>query len=155
MDELDLLNKIKDLENKANHNEFICRVLTENDWETLVSWWDFWPKWQAPPKDFLPDNGTGGLMIEKNNIPIVAGFMYQTNSKGVLLEWIISNPKYKEKDRREAIEKLITEVEKSCIEMGYNYVFTIGRNKSLIEKHRKLGWFVDDKPSHEITKKLK
>jgi len=31
-------------------------------------------------------------MVEKNNTPIVAGFMYFTNSEGVLLEWIVSNP---------------------------------------------------------------
>ena len=39
-------------------------------------------------------------MIEKNNIPIVAGFLYFTNSSAVLLEWIVSNPDYKEKDKK-------------------------------------------------------
>ena len=51
--------------------KFNIRKLTENDWDTLVSWWGDWPGWVNPPKDFLPDNGTGGLMVEKNNIPIV------------------------------------------------------------------------------------
>ena len=82
MDETELLKEIKELEAKANNNKLVCRVLNENDWETLVSWWGAWPGWPEPPmRDFLPDNGTGGLMIEKNGIPIVAGFLYQTNSK--------------------------------------------------------------------------
>jgi|15BtaG_2_1085339.scaffolds.fasta_scaffold19536_2 hypothetical protein len=152
MDEKELLEEITKLEVKIDADKLLCRTLTENDWETLVSWWETWPDWPVPPKDFLPDNGKGGLMIEKNGKPIVAGFLYQTNSKGILLEWIVSNPNYRDEDRSDAVEKLIIEAEKSSKEMGYIYMFTIGRQKNLIAKHKKLGWFVDDKPSHEITK---
>ena len=110
------------------------RKLTEKDWDTLVSWWDSWPDWQNPAKDFLPDNGTGGFMIEKNNKPIVAGFVYITNSKAVWLEWIISDPEYREDDRDMAITCLITTIEKIIKGWGYKYMFSIGRTKSLIEK---------------------
>ena len=130
------------------------RKLTEKDWDTLVSWWDSWPDWQNPAKDFLPDNGTGGFMIEKNNKPIVAGFVYITNSKAVWLEWIISDPEYREDDRDMAITCLITTIEKIIKGWGYKYMFSIGRTKSLIEKHKELGWHVDMKPSHELVKKV-
>jgi len=130
------------------------RKLTESDYETLEKWWKAW-KWPPIEKDFLPENGTGGFVIEKEGIMIVAGFVYITNSKAVLLEWIISNPDYKENDRDMAITVFITSVEKIVKDWGYNYIFTIGRNKSLISKHKKLGWQVDEKPSHEIVKKLK
>lgn len=130
------------------------RKLTESDYETLEKWWKAW-KWPPIEKDFLPENGTGGFVIEKEEVMIVAGFVYITNSKAVLLEWIISNPDYKENDRDMAITVLITSVEKIVKDWGYNYIFTIGRNKSLISKHKKLGWQVDEKPSHEIVKKLK
>ena len=93
-------------------------------------------------------------MVEKNGMPIVAGFIYETNSSSVLLEWIVSDPEYRDDDRGQAVELLITEAEKTTKKLGYNYMFTIGRSKRLIETHKKLGWFVDDKPSHEITKKL-
>ena len=79
--------------------ELDIRRLESEDWSTLTSWWDNWPDWQTPPKDFLPDNGKGGFIVEKNNMPIVAGFMYFTNSEGVLLEWIVSNPFYRDDDR--------------------------------------------------------
>ena len=155
MSELELLKEIEELNGEINKNILIARNLDENDWDTLVSWWDKWPDWKTPSKDFLPNNGTGGIMIEKNKEPIVAGFLYFTNSKAVLLEWIISNPDYREDDRKEAVELLITEAESICKDAGNRYMFTIGRNKQLIRTHEKLGWFVDKKPSYEITKKLK
>lgn len=134
--------------------ELNIRKLTENDWGTLIQWWDAWPEWDAPPKDFLPENGTGGLMVESEGEPIVAGFMYITNSKGVLLEWIISNPKYREEDRNDAINLLLIGVENLCKDLGYKYIFSIGRNKSLITTHKNLGWHVDSKPSYEIIKTI-
>ena len=134
--------------------ELKARQLKDSDWETLTAWWDSWPDWVSPSKDFLPDNGTGGLMIQKNNKPIVAGFLYFTNSRSVLLEWIISDPNYKETDRQEAVELLIKTAEKVCKDAGKKYMFSIGRNKNLIKLHEKIGWNVDKKASYEIVKKI-
>ena len=132
--------------------KFNIRILKDSDWDTLVEWWDSWPEWTAPSKDFLPDNGKGGFMVEKDNKPIIAGFLYITNSKAALLEWIVSNPKYRESDRNEAVELLIKGAEDFCKEQGIKYIFSIGRNKNLIKTHKKLGYHVDDKPSYEIVK---
>lgn len=134
--------------------ELSTRKLQETDWDTLVSWWSNWKGWQYPPKDFLPDNGTGGIIVYSNDIPVVAGFIYFTNSKAVLLEWIVSNPKYRESNRQEAIELLISTAEKVCKDQGSKYIFTIGRNKQLTNTHKRMGYKVDPSPSHEITKKL-
>lgn len=134
--------------------ELKARQLKDSDWETLTAWWDSWPEWVSPSKDFLPDNGTGGLMIQKNNKPIVAGFLYFTNSKSVLLEWIISDPKYKDNDRREAVELLIKTAEKVCKDADKKYMFSIGRNKNLMKIHEKIGWNVDKTASYEIVKKI-
>ena len=132
--------------------ELNIRMLKDSDWNTLVEWWNAWPEWTAPSKDFLPDNGKGGFMVEKNNQPIVAGFLYTTNSKAALLEWIVSNPKYREDDRGKAIELLIEGAEEVCKKQGIKFIFSIGRTKQLINTHKKLGYHVDDKPSYEITK---
>jgi hypothetical protein len=130
------------------------RKLEASDWNTLVKWWDSWPEWTTPPRSFMPDNGTSGLIVEKNKEPIVAGFLYFTNSDAVLLEWIISNPEYRNKDRKEALELLITTAEGICKQAGKKRMFSIGRNKSLIETHKKLGWSVDPDPSYEIIKNI-
>ena len=130
------------------------RTLTEQDWDTLCNWWEAWPKWVNPPKSFLPDNGKGGFMVEKEGKPICAGFIYLTNSDAVLLEWIVSDPEYREDDRKDALELLITGAEAACKELGKKYMFTIGRNKNLINTHKKLRWNVDTKPSYEIIKTI-
>jgi len=131
-----------------------ARKLTDSDYNILVDWWKWW-RWPLIPKNFLPDNGTGGIMIQKENIPIVAGFIYYTNSEAVFVEWIISNPQYKDNDRKEAIEVLLKTIEAICKEQGKKYMFSIGRNQNLINTHKKLGWDVDVKPSYEIAKKIK
>ena len=131
--------------------KFNARKLTEQDYSMLVDWWKWW-RWSPPSKNLLPNNGTGGIIIEKNNIPVVAGFLYFTNSEMVLLEWIVSNPKYKESDRKDAIEMLINVSEQVCRKENKKYMFTIGRSKHLRETHEKLGWSVDTKSSYEIIK---
>jgi len=130
------------------------RRLTDKDWDTLVSWWDNWPKWKAPVKDFLPENGNGGLIVEINDIPVVAGFIYLTNSKTALLEWIVSNPKYRKSDRKAAIELLITGAENLVKSLDYKYLFAVMQHKGLIQTHEKLGWKADPKHSYELTKVL-
>ena len=77
-----------------------------------------------------------------------------TNSKAALLEWIISNPEYRESDRKDAITLLIQAVEGVLKDQGIKYIFSIGRHKGLIETHKKLGWSVDEKPSYELIKNL-
>ena len=153
MNESELLKEINDLSNQIKTGKLEARNLKHSDWDTLVSWWKWW-RWAIMPKDFLPDNGKGGIIVEKDNTPIVAGFLYETNSSVMILEWIVSNPKYKQNDRKEAIELLIKEAENLAKSNNYKYMFTIGRNKHLLETHEKLDWVVDKKPSHEITKKL-
>jgi hypothetical protein len=134
-------------------NELVFRPLKEEDYETICKWWKWW-RWPSLPKTALPDDGKGGFMIEKNNIPIVSGFLYISNSEMAMLEWVVSNPKYREKDRKDAIELLINCVEHNCRRMGFKHLITLGRNKHLIETHKKLGWQVDKKPSYEIIKNL-
>jgi len=94
------------------------------------------------------------LMVYKENTPIVAGFLYFTNSDGVLLEWIVSNPEYREQDRKEALEILISTAEETCRLAGKKHMFSIGRNKHLINTHKKLGWTVDESPSYELIKNI-
>jgi len=131
--------------------ELNIRKTNSEDLKTLNKWWEAWPDWQAPAKDFLPETA---LIVEKNNKPIMCGFLYLTNSKAVLLEWIVSDPDYRESDRKEILEFLITGCEHFCKELGYKYVFSIGRNQKLIDTHEKLGWNVDKTPSHELVKTL-
>ena len=135
-------------------DDLLVRNLNEHDYEFISKWWEWW-RWKVIPREMLPENGLSGLMVEKDGVRIVSGFIYMTNSTGAMLEWIVSNPDYREKDRKYAIELLIDTAEEYCKGLGFNYMFSIGRSKHLIETHRKLGWNVDKNPSYEIMKKIK
>ena len=114
-----------------------------------------WPDWQHhPPKALLPENGTGGLIVEKNNVAIIAGFIYTTNSKIGWMEWLVSDPNYRDSDRKEATKMLISGLEYVAKISGCEAVISIGRNKSLMEIHKSLDYTIDEKPSYEISKKI-
>ena len=135
-------------------NKLVFRPLKEEDYETISEWWKWWWKGKIMEKDILPDNGKGGFMIEKSNQLVVCGFLYITNSKTAFLGWIVSNPEYREKDRRELIEILIDNIENISKQMGYKYMFTSCGHKQLIETHENLGWRNTKKPSYELIKKI-
>jgi hypothetical protein len=71
-----------------------------------------------------------------------------------MVRLIVSNPEYRDNDRKEAISFLIESLETVARQQGYEIIISIARNKSLIETHKKLGYTVDDNPSYEITKKI-
>ena len=73
--------------------------------EILVQWWKDW-RWTPPTKDFLPEDGKGGYIVYDEDVPVCAGFMYVTNSKVVWCDWIISNIKYKDRDKRQQALKM-------------------------------------------------
>lgn len=127
------------------------RKLNKKDLDTAKKWWSKWPEWVAPPDDFLPDTG---IVVESNNKPVVIGFIYLTNAKVCLLEWIISDPEYRQDDRQSLIELLIIGAENMVKELDYKYMFSVCKHKNLINTHEKLGWKTDEKPSHELTKVL-
>jgi hypothetical protein len=88
--------------------EFTIRQLNKYDYNSiLIDWWKDW-RWEAPPKDFLPDDGSGGYIVYDGDIPVCAGFIYITNSKVGWCDWIISNFNYKDrKKRKKALVELI------------------------------------------------
>jgi len=133
--------------------ELNLRALKESDWDTLLSWWKWW-RWPELNKDVLPMNGTGGLMVCKGDTPIAAGFLYLTNSKVAWLDWIVSNPEYREDDRKDSLALLIDGLETVAINEGCSTIISITRNKSLMDIHSKLGYTIDDNPSYEISKKI-
>ena len=84
------------------------RKLEALDYEDiLLKWWND-RGWSAPSKDFLPDNGTGGIMVYDDKTPVCAGFIYITNSNIAWVNWIISDKNYKNKSiRNDAITMLL------------------------------------------------
>jgi hypothetical protein len=132
--------------------EFNIRQLETTDYKnTLVGWWKDWG-FIPPSKDFLPENGIGGLLVLDKEKPVCAGFIYMTNSKISWVNWIISNKKYQNKKRKGAITFLL----KSLIDIAINnnsyYVFASNNNKSLVNKFAELGFIKGSKSTELIFK---
>jgi len=133
--------------------EFTIRQLSSSDYDDiLLKWWDDWG-WQAPPKDFLPNNGESGLIVMDNDIPICAGFIYTTNSKVAWVDWIISNKEYRKKPQRsEAIKQLIEVLTDVCENRGYKYVYALIKHSNLTETYESLGYIKGDSYTGEMIK---
>ena len=134
--------------------EFNIRLLNDSDYEnTLKGWWDDW-NWNAPPKESLPNNGLGGFMVSKGDVDICAGFAYFTNSNLAWCEFIVSNKKYKEEDRSEALEMLINNIVEACKNAGYKTIFTSVSNENLINKYQNCGFIKAQEGATEMIKFL-
>lgn len=130
------------------------RLLNEGDYDVLSTWWKDW-RWAPPARDFLPENGKGGVMVYKDEVEICAGFIYFTNSKTAIIEFIISNFQYKEKDRKEAIELVINALTELAMEVnGCKYIYTSLKNQNLINSFSACGYQVGSTGCIEMIKKL-
>ena len=120
------------------------RSFKEGDYETCVGWWKWWwGQYNADPirRGFLPKDERC-FVIEKNNKPVAATFLILSYDIPAVAwtTYLVSNPKYREKDRRELIETLITNVEKEAEKYGVLQLFTVCGNKHVSDIHKNLGW---------------
>tara|TARA_R110001606_G_scaffold399169_1_gene581257 strand:+ start:6816 stop:7211 length:396 start_codon:yes stop_codon:yes gene_type:complete len=125
-----------------------ARKITEKDFETIMSWYKK-RKWPLMSREFLPDNGKSGLIISHNNIDIVAGFIWFTNSKVAWFGFPISDPDYKESNKSEAIDMLIMCSEQVCKDAGSKAMFTY-QGQGSTERYEKLGWNVKEKATNML-----
>lgn len=133
---------------------FVIRPLNESDYKTLSEWWEDWG-WDPVEKDFLPDDGKGGMMILDGDEPVCAGFIYATNSKVAWVNWIVSNMNYRKKpQRKQAIGLLIESLNELCKRNGFKYVFSNNNNNLLIDHFLKLGYAKGCENSTELIKKI-
>jgi hypothetical protein len=131
------------------------RDLNESDYnQYLTEWWKDWD-WDPIPKDFLPENGLGGLMVEVDGEPACSGFIYKTNSKAAWVDWIISSKTPMNSDVRDlTIKTLIAELTKKAKLSGAAYVYALLKHNGLIKKYESLGYIKGDAYNHEMIKVL-
>lgn len=131
------------------------RELNDNDYEDiLVGWWKDWG-WEPPQKDFLPNDGKGGIIIYDGDVPICAGYMYLTNSKVGWVDWIISNKSYTNRElRKDAITLLVSRLTEICKLVNCKYVYALIKNQSLINTYESLGYIKGDSYTGEMIKLL-
>ena len=120
------------------------RTFKEGDYEMCCEWWKWWWKDIPVKRDLLPSNETC-FIIESNGTPVAAGFLYRVENPllGYGPTWVVSNPEYREKDRRKLLEFLITCIEKEAKEThGMVQLFTVCGNRFMQDVHKKLNWYM-------------
>ncbi len=133
--------------------EFNIRKLNPSDYDdVLVGWWKDWG-WNPPEREVLPDNAQSGLIIYEDTRPICAGFIYLTNSKVALIEWIISDKKYnKNKKKVKALNLLLDALILTCSTLKIKYIKADNESKSLTKAFIKKGFKKGDIVTHLIKK---
>lgn len=133
------------------------RPLEPDDYENILcKWWKDWRK-PAPPRDVLPDDGTGGFIVYDEDIPVCAGFMYNTNSSMVWIEFIVSNINYTDREkRREALAMLDTTITSLARKLNKKYVYSLLKedNRSLIDVSLNQGYIHNSIRFNEMIKKI-
>ena len=131
------------------------KKLHPNDYEDiLVGWWNDWG-WEPPTRDFLPDDGAGGLIVYDGDIPVCAGFLYITNSKASWVDWIISSKSYRKKPERSiALQMLIESLTNVAQKTGSKFAYALIKHNGLIEKYESLGYMRGDNYNQEMIKAL-
>ena len=134
---------------------FNLRPLNKDDYDkTLLGWWNEWG-WEAPTKDFLPDNGKGGLIVLDGKTPVCAGFIYVTNSKVSWVDWIISNKNYRKyPERKDALKVLIESLTNVCKDLGSKYTYALLKHEGLIKTYEEFGYTRGDSYTTEMIKAL-
>ena len=133
---------------------FEFRWLEDQDYEELCQWWKDW-RWTPPAKELLPDDGKCGVMVSKNGVNICAGFIYFTNSRFSIIEYIVSNFQVKNKETRtEALKLLIESLNQIGAKNGFKMAFTSLKNESLKKIYLDRGYSVGSNNSTELIKLL-
>ena len=126
------------------HDNINVRSFQQGDYEMCCEWWKWWWKDIPVKRDLLPSNETC-FIIESNSVPVAAGFLFPFKNPlvGYGPTWVVSNPEYREKDRRKLLEFLITCIEKEAKETyGMVQLFTVCGNRFMQDIHKKLNWYM-------------
>ncbi len=125
-------------------NKVTFRSFEKGDYETVCEWWKWWwGSFGAEPirRGFLPKDKRC-YIIESNGVPVASTFLILSYDIPAVAwtTYLVSNPDYREKDRRELIETLVKNVEKEAERYGVLQLFTVCGDKHISDIHRNLGW---------------
>ena len=131
--------------------ELQLRKFKKEDYKTILNWWKFW-KFSAVPFDFLPETG---YMLTYNGEDVIAGFLYKTNSKVCWIEFIVSNPKIKDRSLRKSSKiHLISILSEMAKDYDFKYIYANLKDKHLINTYLQCGFTTGDSGYQEVVKTL-
>ena len=122
------------------------------DYKFINKWWNEWGESNPPRLRDLPNDGLGGVIVEKNGKPICVNYIYLTNSSVAYLANAVSNPNYKSKDRFEIIKILLEECERRVITLGYSILWMYTVDNGVMKRCKESGFHIVKEKQNLITK---
>lgn len=111
------------------------------DYDILQTWWN--EHGLYPPKPEHLSNT--GIIIEVEEKPACAGFLYHTDSKICVFEFVVSNPKIEKFQRERALKKLIEAVKNIAKKWDYHLIYTSINKEAYIKKLKDADFIEVDK----------
>ena len=125
------------------------RRITKEDYKVIDSWY-LGHNLPQPASKFLPNNGLGGLILEKDK-PIAVAYIYTTNSLTGYIDFLISDPNYKQRDRYDIILELFKVCTQEAYNLGCETVWAQSSIKGVTKRAKEIGWTVWDEPQTILT----
>jgi hypothetical protein len=110
-------------------------------YEMIANWWDA-HGWHSVPQEFLSKTG---LVVYDGDTPRAAIWMYRTDSKVMMAEWLVTNPENTPRESYAAV-KLLLEGIKNIADSTDTYLMTFLQDPSLIKNFKKQGFEIEEKP---------
>ena len=119
--------------------KYNARPIKVEDYTILMEWWNSYDGIEIPDSSILPDNGLGGFVMEKEGKMVAAAYVYLTNSAVGYIDFLISNPNYKGRDRYDIIAKLILVCSESAVAKGCKLVWAMTTYDGVVRRCEDLG----------------
>lgn len=114
------------------------------DYATIQEWWKLHGSFAPKPQHL----SSTGLIIEADN-PLCAGWLYNTDSKICIFEFVVSNPNVSKELRDAALTLLIEEIKKLASNRGYELIYSSVKGMKYINRLQVAGFVVaDDDQTH-------
>ena len=130
--------------------KYKIRPIKVEDFTYLIKWWESYDHCNVPSSDLLPNKGLGGLVVEKEGKPIMAAFMYLTNSTIGYLDFLVRDPNYKGKDKNQMLWDLQDACGKCLLEQGCRLIWGMTSYDSIANMAEKIGHDVLEEKYHII-----
>ena len=115
------------------------------DYDMLTKWWN--AHGSKPPK---PEHlSSTGIIEEVNDKPVAAGFVYKTDSKICVFEFVVCDPKAEKEERDIALNNLIKSVIIWTKSNNYSLIYNSVKHKKYISRLEEQGFIkVDENQTH-------
>ena len=106
------------------------RFNLEKDYDIIGRWWRKHGSY-IPAPEYLSQTG---LIIEIDNEPVAAGFLYKTDSAICVFEWVVVNPETEKESRDKALDYLIESAIEWSEKAGFKVIYSSLKEKKFIKR---------------------